>query len=165
MRESGMVRSRCALALVLVLVAPSLACKSDDESEEAPQMLTLDISAIGPGLPSRLLIDVPPGSKAERVGQGVMSIRGPQAGLFSLLVDVKPRNLDRERDDSAEIVLDEPALVITNLKISDEVSMLSFSANVTIDGLTFGCHQDTAAMLDRAEVDVMVAACRTLRFE
>lgn len=160
-----MVRSRHALALALVLFVPSLACKSDEKVEAAPEVLTLDLSAIGPGLPSRLLIDVPPGSKAERVAEGVMSIRGPQAGLFSLLVDVNPRNLDRERDDSAEIVHDEPTLVITNLKISDEVSMLSFSANVTIDGRTFGCHQDTAAMLDRAEVDAMVAACRTLRFE
>jgi hypothetical protein len=164
-RASGMLHPRRALVLALALFAPSLACKSEDEPQQAPKALTLDISAIDPALTGKLMIDVPTGSKMELVGPGIMSIRGPQAGIFSVLVDVQPRDLDRERDNPDEIVLDEPDLVITNLKLSDEVSMLSFSANVKVGDRIFGCHQDTAAMLDRERIDAMVAACRTLRIE
>jgi hypothetical protein len=160
-----MLHPRRALVLALVSFAPSLACKSEDEPQQAPKVLTLDISAIDPALTGKLMIDVPIASKMELMRPGVMSIRGPQAGIFSVLVDVEARDLERERDGTAEIVLDEPDLVITNLKISDTVSMLAFSTNVKVGDRTFGCHQDTAAMLERAQIDAMVAACRTLRIE
>jgi hypothetical protein len=156
---------RHAIVLALALVAPTLACKPDEQAQEAPKVLTLDISAIDPALSGKLVIDVPPQSKSELVRPGVMSIRGPQAGVFSILVDVEPRDLARERENPDEIVLDEPDLVITNTKFSDTVSMLAFSTNVKVGERTFGCHQDTAAMLERSQIDAMVAACRTLRIE
>jgi hypothetical protein len=159
-----MLRPRHVLALAL-FGSLGLACKSDEQAEKAPEVLTLDISAIDPALTGKLVIDVPPKSKSELLGPGVMSIRGPQAGVFSILVDVQPRDLARERSDPGEIVLDEPDLVITNLVISETVSMLSFSTNVKVGERTFGCFQDTAAMLDRAQIDAMIAACRTLRIE
>jgi hypothetical protein len=152
-----MPRPHHVLALAIALSA--LGCKSEKKAPE----LTLDISAIDATLPGKLMIDVPTGSKSELVSPGVMSIRGPQAGLFSILVDVEPRDLARERTSTDEVVLDEPDLVITNTVLSDKVSMLAFSANVKVGERTFGCHQDTAAMLERAQIDAMVAACRTLR--
>jgi hypothetical protein len=163
-QDFGMLRSRHVLALALALFGPSLACKSE-KTEEAPKMLTLDVSAIEPALPGKLLIEVPVGSKSELFQPGTMSIRGPQAGLFSIIVAVEPRDLARERNGGDEIVLDDPDLVISSMKIGDDRSMLSFSANVTVGERTFGCYQDTAALLGRSEIDAMVAACRTLRLE
>jgi hypothetical protein len=153
-----MPRPHHILALAL---SAALGCGS---GKKAPA-LTVDVSAIDATLTRKLMIDVPTGSRSELVSPGVMSIRGPQAGLFSILVDVEPRDLARERSSTDEIVLDEPDLVITNTVISDQVSMLAFSSNVKVGERTFGCHQDTAAMLERAEIDAMVAACRTLRLE
>jgi hypothetical protein len=159
-----MPRPRQILAFALVLFGSSVACKSE-KTEEAPKMLTLDVSAIDPALHGKLLIDVPVGSKSELFQPGTMSIRGPQAGGFSIIVAVEPRDLARERSGGDEIVLDEPDLVISSMEIGDARSMLSFSANVTVGERTFGCYQDTAALLGRSEIDAMVAACRTLRLE
>lgn len=58
-------------------------------------------------------------------------ISGPQPEFFTLMVGVEPRDLDIWRDNPDEIVLDEPDLVITNVKIGER-RMLGFSTNVKV---------------------------------
>ncbi|MFV8756552.1 hypothetical protein ACNOYE_38900 [Nannocystaceae bacterium ST9] len=150
---------------LLLLSLGLIACKPDPAEDSPPKSLTLDIGAIDPSLEGKLVIDVPPGSKAEPLDPGRVSIRGPQAGLFSLIVDVQPNDLEQQRKGAAELVLDEPDLMITKIDFGESGSMLAFVANVRVGERTFGCEQDTAAFLDRAQIDAMIAACRTLRIE
>jgi hypothetical protein len=160
-----MLRPRHVLTLALALSGSTLACKSDEAHDEQPKLMTLDISAVDPALPGKLLIDVPPGSKTQQFRPGAITVRGPQAGLFSITIDVEPRDLERDRSEPDDVVLDEPNLVITKLEIGDAGTFLMFGANVTVGERTFACFQDTGAKLDREQLEPMIAACRSLRIE
>jgi hypothetical protein len=171
-----MLPPRRCVVFALVLFAPGLACKSsnkaddktndktNDETKPVPKVQALDISSIDPALTGKLMVDVPPGSELHPAGPGNVVISGLKSELFELLISVEPRDLDIWRDDPDHIVLDEPDLVIFSVEVGER-RLLTFSSNVKIGERVFGCVSNTEAFADRAYIDPMIAACRSLRIE
>jgi hypothetical protein len=177
-KNPGMLRPHRRVVLALVLFAPGLACKANDkandetndktndETKPAARDQALDISSIDPALTGKLMIDVPPGSELHPAGPGNVVISGLKPELFELLISVEPRDLDIWRDDPDHIVLDEPDLVIFSVEVGEgKRDLLTFSSNVKVGERVFGCVPNTEAFADRAYIDPMIAACRSLRIE
>jgi hypothetical protein len=123
--------------------------------------------SLAPHLP--LVLTAPETAEVEQAPAAAVRVSTPD-GSFALLIDDQPADLAAQKreieantiNELKAFVVDEPAALAYESEAMPDQPEFHFVANVEVGDRTLSCRDETGPFWTRAQIDAMLAACRSL---